>query len=114
VIEPKIIKLEITKPTDGGTSTAMIDLPIGADALQALAAGLVAGAPFSEVEWSGAGKPLSRSEFRAVRQALLDRGLAAWASEKDRRQGLHLTPEGVTVFTSIAGAPLPRLRPPTA
>ncbi|MFM8321278.1 MAG: hypothetical protein ACKOC5_10215 [Chloroflexota bacterium] len=107
---PQIVRIEIKQQNGQAARTNILDLPIDGDRLQQLAAGLAAGQPLSEAEWSGGGRPLSRNEFRQVRQALLDRGLATWTSELDRRQGVRLTADGLTVFQAMAaGAPSPTL-----
>ncbi len=92
---PPEVRVRISEVKDDGHfQQNVISLPASLDQLQTLAAGLLAGDPFSERTWTGSGRPFSVNEFRALRTELLKRGLLAVASPKDARQGYVLTAVG--------------------
>lgn len=98
---PKIIRVQIDKVEDNGAihQWKNFDLPATEDQLRELAAGLFEqGRSFSEREWTGAGRPFSVSEFRALRAELIRRELMALKNEKDTRQGYAPTEDGKAVL----------------
>jgi len=79
------------------------------DRLQVLARGLLAGRPFSEGEWCGSGRPLSQRQFRSIRDAMVDAGLARWRDPDEPRQGAELTSAGRAVLRRIGEGADPAL-----
>lgn len=71
-----------------------IRLPASENQLRDLADGLAQGRPFSEREWTGAGRPFSSDEFRDLRSAMRRGGLIEFANENEPRQGYALTDDG--------------------
>lgn len=109
--EPKRVRIQIDEVTGTGSirQAKMIDLPISEEKLIPLAKSLLAGRPFSEREWAGAGKLLSSGEFRELRTAMIKAGLLRAASEKDSRQGYVLTLHGEMLMKTYAGLLSPTL-----
>lgn len=72
------------------------DVPLSASPaqLKELAQGFANDRPFSEREWTGAGKPFSTQSFRDLREQMLKGLLIERVSVKDPRQGFRLTEEG--------------------
>jgi len=98
---PKIVRVQIDKVEDGGQikQWKMFDLPATESQMAELAVGLLEhNRPFSEREWTGAGRPFSVNEFRTLRSELIKRGLLALKNEKDPRQGYGFTDDGKAVF----------------
>lgn len=98
---------------DGGRHVDYLDLPAKPEQLRALADGLSAGRQFSLSAWSGAGKAFSRSEFEALRSALLARGLARWRNPESQAQGIELLASGRAIlrqFSSDTHSPTLRER----
>jgi len=103
---PQIVRIEVKRENGQSSQTSILDLPgLNEDKVKRLAAGLVNGAPFSQREWSDMFP--SRDEFNRTRELLIEQKLLAWKSEKDRRQGVGLTDDGVRVFSLLAGLPVP-------
>jgi len=92
--DPQVVRVQITSAKDGHVAVKYIDLPIDNETLYQLAHGLHDGIPFSESAWTGAGKPFSQTEFRALRAELLRRGLIEQNNPAEPRQGYSLTDEG--------------------
>jgi len=57
---------------------------------------------FSHASMAGPGKPLSRSEFESLRDAMIARGLAYWVNEHSTNQGCRLTHAGQAVMRGLA------------
>lgn len=104
-LDPEILRVELTR--DNGRRMAYIDLPGSPDQLGALARGLLNGKGTSEATWTGAGAPFSRSEYAAIRAAMIERGLAAWTNPDHHAQGWEPTAAGRAILRKIADA-LPR------
>ena len=101
--EPRIVKVHISQvKEDGHYQGQMIDLPATDEQMQALAHGFKMGQPFSERNWTGAGKPFSVNEFRALRSVMIQRDLLGLASAKDPRQGYALTETGRAMMDEMA------------
>lgn len=94
---PVQVQVEVSE----GRQLQILNVRIDAGRLAILAGGVLAGRPLSEREWTGGGRLLSLGEFRDLRGELLERGLARWVSEKDRRQGTELTVAGRAVFRRL-------------
>lgn len=98
---PKVTRIQIDEVTKAGhiRSAKMFNLPATEEELKTLGSGLMAGRPFSEREWAGDGKMFSVSRFRALRQEMIRRELLKPASDKDKRQGFALTPDGEALMS---------------
>lgn len=96
------VKVTLNRISDAGHfSGEYFDLPGTMDQLRLLADGLLNSIPFTEREWTGAGKPYSAAGFRDLRKELVRRGLIELASEKDVRQGYVLTDDGSQFMTGF-------------
>jgi hypothetical protein len=92
------IQVEVTS----GQKQVYLELPGKPEALAALARGVLAGRPMAEDSWSGRAGPFSRSEFRQIRDTLIERGLATWRNPDAKAQGCELTAAGRAVFRRLA------------
>lgn len=97
---PKVIRIQLIK--ENGHIGETIDLPADRESLGTLARGLLNGMPFSERFWTGRGKPFSTNTFRALKDAMMKRGLCEYISESDPRQGIQLTDAGRAVMETFA------------
>jgi hypothetical protein len=95
---PDIIRVAVTSQDQKSTILATVP---HASKLPILARGVLGGMPFSEREWTGRFKPLSQTEFRRIRDVFVSRGLARWTDD-DHRQGIVLTPAGISVLKAIS------------
>lgn len=93
------IAVEVSRPD--AKQMQFLDLPGNAEQLCSLASGVLAGRTLAEDEWTGAGRPYSKSEFRELRGELLERGLLCWRNERAPSQGVELTRVGAAVFRGI-------------
>lgn len=88
-----------------GRSTRFVELEVEPDQAARFARGVLAGRPLAEASWTGRGALFSRSEFRGVRDELLERGMAVWVNERAHAQGVVLTAAGRAVFRRLADLP---------
>jgi hypothetical protein len=100
-----VLRVEITEHKGHNQHISYLELPGTPQQLMTLANGLLGGKGTSESDWTGSGKPFSRSEFREIRTALIDRGLATWANPDHHAQGWELTAAGRAVMRRIADHP---------
>jgi len=106
VEKPPTVRVEVEKKKDTGRSDWLLfDLSGSPSALQSLASGVLSGLSLSESEWSGSGRPFSRSDFRALRSQLIERGLACWRNPGAPAQGVELTAVGRAVFRRLTTLP---------
>lgn len=109
--QPKPEPVKITLSQDNNNRIDYISLPVRTEQLRALADGLASGRrPFSVAAWTGAGAPFSRSEFEALRDELISRGLARWKNPYSQAQGVELLASGRAVlkhFSSSQASPPP-------
>jgi hypothetical protein len=85
-----------------------IDLPGTPEQLATLARGLLNGKGTGQAQWTGAVGPFTRSEYEAIRAAMIERGLAAWTNPDHHNQGWDLTAAGRAIMRRIADRPTPR------
>lgn len=106
---PSITRIQIDELTGQGhiRQSQFFDLPVSEEKLKPLSRGILAGRPFSEREWAGAGKLMSSHEFRTLRSEMIKRGLLRMANDKDARQGYTLTDKGRALMERFADAPSP-------
>jgi hypothetical protein len=103
--EPRFVRVDISQPgLNGSEHVTVARLPVPEQDLSLLAVGLLAGRPFSERLWTGKGRPLSVSQFRALRDEMHARGIIEPVSVKDVRQGYKLTRAGVAVMRHFSPA----------
>ena len=102
-LEPVTVRLELTGPEPGRTQ--FLNLDIGPERMSQLCRSVLAGRSLSEGEWTGAGRPFSRAEFRNLRGLLIERGLVRWNNDRAKAQGVTLTAAGRAVFRKLADLP---------
>ena len=105
--EPKTVRVEITVRDDNGHTRrqSFLNLPISEKQLDTLARGLSNGVALAQSSWIGKDRPLSRGDFDAVRDILIQGGLARWVNPDVRSQGSELTTAGKAVMRRIAHPP---------
>lgn len=96
--EPQTIKVEMVQPN--GVPRAFADLPIDLPRFRELARlVIVTGAGFSQPTAGQAG--ISRDEFNALRDVMVERGYARWNHGKERRQGVSLNLSGKSLLKAV-------------
>lgn len=85
--------------------TTYFDLPATRQQLEVLAASLVNGGTFSERRWTGRMRPFSISQFRTLRDVMLERKIIEQANDKDPRQGYVLTLAGRAMMKRFLPSP---------
>jgi len=103
------IRVEVSR--DEGRAVDFIDLPVKPEKLPQLARGLLAGRSFNQTAWTGSAGIFSRSEFDALRDTMIQRGLLAWRNPESKAQGCDLTAAGRAVMRRLAN--LSPTLPPT-
>ena len=98
------VKIHVHKP-NGVTTVARLKL--ADEVMHELATRLLAGVPFSETQWTGRGKLLSKSKFLEIREEMELRGLIVLRNAKAPTQGYVLTEEGRQTMQEIVDAPAP-------
>lgn len=91
--------------TDAAGNIQLFNLPINAPALQTFIYSLTRGDSFAERTAIDSG--LTREEFTTLRDELIDRGRAHWKHPRDRKQGVVITPAGMSALRQWADTPLP-------
>jgi len=99
-VQPATVTVEIADLDRQQMS--FLDVPCTPAQLADLAHGLTLGRPFSEAEWCGAGRPFSKSDFRTLRSAMLDRRLLEWRNAAAPWQGCQLSLVGRHVFGRLS------------
>ena len=107
------IKVYVTD-TDGEILAGeFIDKPAMLESMKIIARGVVyERRGLSEKEWTGKGKPFSKRRYNQVIEAMIERGLIAWANDDYHSQGRQLTRVGRAVLLRLAEegpAPTPLL-----
>ena len=113
-VETTRIQITASDPAGEFSAGRWAELPISAELLQRVAKRLAAGSSFSHAGLAGPGRPLSRSEFECLRDAMISRGLCYWTNPAAHAQGCQLTRAGVAVMRHFASCssvehPLPQL-----
>ncbi|MCP4428259.1 MAG: hypothetical protein GY803_27540 [Chloroflexi bacterium] len=88
--DPVLVRLQVIE--DGAIKYANLPIPI--ETLKTMARAIVNGRSFSVSEWTGAGRPLSRSQFETLRTWLLNNDYAEWVDPDNRRSGVTFSPAG--------------------
>lgn len=111
-LPPPLVRIILDTPEkNGNRHTVIANIPCAQEKLVELSAAIMAGAPVSEERWTGAGGLFSKSEFRAVREELIKRGLLAWRNPMSTAQGIIVTTAGLRAFkyfASLSSSPLPQ------
>jgi len=103
-VEPVKVYIE----QDQGRHVDIIDLPAEPRQLTAFADGVLTGRSLSQAAWIGRGQPFSRSEYDALRDEMIRRGLAQWRSPGEPAQGWELLASGRAMLRHFASdAPTP-------
>jgi hypothetical protein len=112
LLEPEHVRVDVLDRSEPGFLEGQyLDLPIDVERLVQIALSIERGAGFSLGLTGGAG-PLSRSEFEALRDVFLIRGLARWKNERAHSQGIELSERGrsmMRVFAARASSQLPKV-----
>lgn len=103
--QPRAFRVEVA--SNSGRTLNFVDLPCSAAQLKTLAVGLLAGASLSEARWCGYGKPFSKAQFRELREAMLERGLACYRSPAYPQQGVVLSAVGRFIIQRLNNPTLP-------
>lgn len=98
------VRVEIVEPGNDGTGRITFSDEIGLPLtkMRALARGVLGGRPFSELEWTGKGRPFSDAEFEELRRKMVDYGWCYWRNEEEHRQGAEFTRVGLRVLEAMA------------
>lgn len=99
---PSKVRVELVENQNGSWQGAFLDLPCEPEQLKLLASGVAAGGTLAESAWCGANRPFSKSQFHAVRQALIERGWLQWRNHDAPAQGIEPTHAGKRVFSYLA------------
>ena len=91
-----------THYTGGGMEGHYVPLPITKNQLRLVANLIVQGASFSHATLAGPGKPLTRSEYEALRTRLEQRGWIAPRNRSSPNQGYVIIGRGMEQFERIA------------
>lgn len=115
--EPDVTRIVISRDKGNGTGQLVpLDIDVPPSAVAEFARGLLAGREFTSREWTGRGKLLSRRQFNLLRTEMLLQEWAEWESDKDPRQGVNLTEDGLEALEQLAqiGTAPPQQDRPTA
>lgn len=77
-------------------------MPGTSEQLQLFARSILAGETNAESKWKGKGKPLT-DVYDAIRDTMIERGLASWNHPTERKQGWVFTRGGLILLRSLAG-----------
>jgi len=105
--DPEILRVELLERSNGRQRLAYIDLPGDRSQLRTLALGLLNGRGTNQAQWTGTAGPFTRSEFEAIRAALIERNLANWIDERHHNQGWELNAAGRAIMAKLADRPTP-------
>lgn len=103
--EPRVVNIRLDKVTsDNHYQSDLINFPCDDEQLYQLAFGLTNDPPltFAERYWTGAGKPFSTNEFRAVVSVMEKHGLCEYVNAQEPKQGRRLTESGRKLLQGIA------------
>lgn len=103
VLTNQVDRIQIDVRQDN-RSTQILHLGLSAEKLASVARLVLGGRSFSEREFLGL---LSQSEFRALRDELIKRGMLAWRNGESPQQGADFTVFGRQVMRRLAALPSP-------
>jgi len=106
--EPQPMKIMIAETEGNYSKGVWLEIPgIAPEVLAEVAELVLAGHNFSMGSMSGRYKPLSRNQYEAMRDRLIESGALSWASDKSHSQGVTITKPGLALFRCIAQTYLP-------
>lgn len=106
--EPQTVRIQLEDVKENGHyHVDIVDLPVSAEKLATLAAGLLNGLPCSEKQWTGKDRPFSSQEFRALKAEMVKHGLLAYVNPRAPLQGYALTKPGRAVMKHYIPSPTP-------
>lgn len=95
-------ELRVSIISDNARAVDYLHLPgIEAEQLAVLARGIVAGRGLAVHEWTGNGRPFTRSAFEELRGQLIERGFVRWRGNTPQ-QGALPTKKGEALFRALA------------
>lgn len=100
--QPGTVRVALVERGNGTMSGEFLELPATSEQLRLLASGVVSGGSLSENAWCGSGRPFTKAQFHALRQALLERGWFQWRSPSAPAQGVEPTHVGRRVFQHLS------------
>jgi len=102
------VKVDIHEVQNGGyVKTTSARFQATDHVMRELAQGLLDGRPFTEAEWTGRGKLLSKPKFIEIREEMERRRLIKLRSPNFPQQGFELTKSGQETMRQIADSPTP-------
>lgn len=101
---PRPVRIELHNKNSGFLNVDYLDLPADIQLKQLIEIGkmLVSTEYAFSHALSGKYQPLNRSQFEALRDLLIARGLARWNNSNARNQGVMLLPAGKSLFRQLA------------
>lgn len=81
--------------------------PVDESRLAQWVSGLMGGLALTESTWVGRGKLFSQNEYRALRDWLIERGLAYWKNPRNTKMGWDLTAAGRNFARQVVTQALP-------
>ena|SRR3990170_3213804 len=108
-VYPTTVRAEViaSDPSGAYIEGRYCDFTVSANKLRRMGRRISAGVGFSHAGLAGPHKPLSRSEFEALRDEFVARGLAVWRNPEAHGQGLELTAAGRAMCRRFAELPEP-------
>jgi hypothetical protein len=98
-----VVSIDLRTIDQGGYQKSVrVDLPVSEQDLAIVAAGIVAGRPFTEREWTGSTNPLSVNQFRDIRDEMIKRGILEPVNPKAPQQGYKFTMAGMHAMKYFA------------
>lgn len=97
---PRTVQVEVHN--QDARQWAFMDLPGTQEQLAELARGILNGRTWAETEWTGKGRPYTKSEFRDLRATLLERGFLVWRRVDSPTAGVELSVVGRRVFSQLS------------
>ena len=97
-LKQQTTKIQIVGDASSFQAGRWLDLPCSVQDLAQIAKRLQAGASFSHAGLAGRYRPISRSQYEALRDVMLQRGLLYWINPAAHSQGVELTRAGRAVI----------------
>ena len=96
--------VELVTRDSSGQLRNIHTLDFGVPDEQALAfiRGVLDGRPITETQWTGNGRPFSKTKYNPMRDGLIAKGILQWRNPDAPAQGVELTDKGRTVFEQLA------------
>lgn len=88
------VRLEVRTNTSTGYNLEFLDLPVSEEQASVFFPAVAGGATLAENYWCGQGKPFAQSEFRDLRERMIEQKWLFWRNPQEPRQGVELTRAG--------------------